>query len=216
LSSPESLALREQFGNPENQRETATVGMWIFLATEVMLFGALFTGYAVYRMYYTQGFLEGSREMTLVIGTINTAVLFTSCLTMSLAIRAIAEGRQYRTYILLLVTAGIGLVFLALKFAEYYMHYEEHKVPGIWFESNNPQAGPEELFFIFYFLMTGLHAIHLSIAVGLVLVVAVRTAMGRFNAEYHTPIDMVGLFWHYIDIIWSFLYAIFYVTGFHK
>ena len=216
MSSSESLALREQFGNPENQRETATVGMWIFLATEVMLFGALFTGYAVYRMYYTQGFLEGSREMTLVIGTVNTAVLFTSCLTMSLAIRAIAEGRQYRTYILLLVTAGIGLVFLALKFAEYYLHYEEHKVPGIWFESRSPQAGPEELFFIFYFVMTGLHAIHLSIAVGLVLVVAVRTAMGRFSAEYHTPIDMVGLFWHYIDIIWSFLYTIFYVTGFHK
>ncbi len=215
MGSTTSRALREPYATPQQQRDTATVGMWVFLATEVMFFGGLFAAFAVYRMYYTLGFQEGSREMTLVIGTVNTAVLFTSCLTMSLALRAIAEGKQFRTYVLLLTTAGIGLVFLALKFAEYYLHYQEHKVPGIWFTSNKPEAGPEELFFVFYFAMTGLHVIHLSIGIGLTTILAFRTALGRFSASYHTPISNVGLYWHFVDIVWSFLYAIFYVSGFH-
>ena len=215
MSSAKALALREQFGTPQQQRDTATVGMWMFLATEVMFFGALFTAFAVYRMYYTEGFLEGSREMTRTIGAVNTAVLFTSSLTLSLAIHAISKGKQVRTYVLLLVTVLIGMLFLGLKFTEYFLHYQEHKVPGIWFESSSPHAGAEQLFFIFYFTMTGLHAIHLSIGCGLVLTMAVRTAMGRFNSEYHTAIDMVGLYWHFVDIIWTFLFTIFYIPGFH-
>jgi cytochrome c oxidase subunit 3 len=215
LASPETLALREQFSTPQQQRDTATVGMWLFMATEVLFFGALFTAYAVYRMYYTQGFLEGSREMTLTIGAVNTAVLFTSSLTMSLAIHSISEGKQVRTYVLLIVTALIGMAFIGLKFTEYFLHYQEHKVPGIWFESTSPNAGPEQLFFIFYFAMTGLHVIHLSIGVGLVGTMAVRTALGRFNAAYHTAIDIVGLYWHFVDIVWTFLFVIFYVPGFH-
>lgn len=214
MSKAASLALREPYSTPQQQRDTATLGMWVFLATEVLLFGALFAAFAIYRMYYTQGFLEGSRGMTLGIGTVNTAILIASTLTMSLAIQAISQGRQMRTYVLLLVTAAIGMIFLALKFTEYFLHYQEHKVPGIWFESKQPEAGPEQLFFIFYFVMTGLHAIHLSIGIGLVTTVAIRTALGRFDANYHTAVDVVGLYWHFIDIIWGFLYAIFYLPGF--
>jgi cytochrome c oxidase subunit III len=212
----ESLALREHFSTPQQQRDTSTVGMWIFLATEVLFFGALFVGYGAYRMYYTQGFLEGSREMTLTIGAINTAVLFTSCLTMSLAVRSISQGKQLRAYALLLTTAAIGLIFIALKFTEYYLHYLDHKVPGIWFESNKPYAGAEELFLIYYFVMTGLHVIHLTIGVGVTLVMAARTAMGRFTAAWYTPVEMTSIFWHFVDIIWCFLFAIFYIPGFHK
>ncbi|MGH9608335.1 MAG: cytochrome c oxidase subunit 3 [Bryobacteraceae bacterium] len=208
-------ALREQFRDPQQQRDTATMGMFTFMATEVMFFGGLFVAFAVYRMYYTAGFLEGSREMTLVIGSINTGVLFTSCLTMSLAIHAISIGKQARCYWLLILTAVIGLLFLALKFLEYFIHYGEHKVPGIWFSSHSPHAHAEQLFFFFYFALTGLHAIHLSIGVGLLTVLAVRTSIGRFNAEYHTPIAIVGLYWHFVDIIWTFLYVIFYLPGFH-
>lgn len=214
MSKAASLALREPYSTPQQQRDTATLGMWVFLATEVLFFGALFAAFAIYRMYYTQGFLEGSRGMTLGIGTVNTAILIASTLTMSLAIQAIGQGRQMRTYVLLLVTAAIGMIFLALKFTEYFLHYQEHKVPGIWFESKQPEAGPEQLFFIFYFVMTGLHAIHLSIGIGLVTIVAIRTALGRFDANYHTAVDVVGLYWHFIDIIWGFLYAIFYLPGF--
>ena len=216
MSSAESLALREQYSTPQQQRDTSTVGMWIFLATEVMFFGALFAAFAVYRMYYTQGFLEGSHGMTLAIGSINTAVLFTSSLTMSLAIHSISENKQSRAYWLLLTTAFIGLVFLALKFTEYFIHYQEHKVPGIWFVSHDPQAGPEQMFYVFYFAMTGLHVIHLSIGIGIAITMAVRTALGRFNAYYHTAIDIAGLYWHFVDIIWVFLFTIFYVPGFRR
>lgn len=211
----EALALREQYHSPQQQRDTSTLGMWVFMATEVMFFGGLLTAFAVYRMYYTLGFHEGSEEMTLVIGSINTAVLLTSCLTMSLAIHAISQNKQIRTYWLLMVTNLLGLLFLALKFLEYFDHYAEHKVPGIWFVTHKPEAAAEQLFYFFYFALTGLHAIHLTIGIGLVTVVAVRTVMGRFNAEYHTPISIVGLYWHFVDIIWTFLYVIFYLPGFH-
>ena len=216
MPSAESLALREQYSTPQQQRETSTVGMWIFLATEVMFFGGLFASFAVYRMYYTQAFLAGSHGMTLLIGSINTAVLFTSSLTMSLAICSISENKQARTYVLLIVTALLGMIFLALKFTEYFLHYQAHKAPGIWFDSSAPQAGHEQLFYVFYFAMTGLHVIHLSIGIGLVTVLAVRTALGRFNAFYHTAIDIAGLYWHFVDIIWIFLFTIFYVPGFQK
>ncbi|MGH9585138.1 MAG: cytochrome c oxidase subunit 3 [Bryobacteraceae bacterium] len=214
MASSQSLALREQFRNPQQQRDTATMGMFTFMATEVMFFGGLFMAYSIYRMYYTAGFLEGSRGMTLVIGSINTGVLFTSCLTMSLAIHAISIGKQVRCYWMLILTAVIGLLFVALKFLEYFIHYGEHKVPGIWFTSHSPHAHAEQLFFFFYFALTGLHVIHLSIGIGAVTVMAVRTALGRFNAEYHTPIAIVGLYWHFVDIIWTFLYVIFYLPGF--
>ena len=210
-----SFALREQFATPQQQRDTATFGMWVFLATEVLFFGGLFTAYAVYRMYYTQAFQQGSREMTLTIGAVNTAVIMTSSLVMSLAIHSIGKGKQARAYGLLLTTAFIGLVFLSLKFTEYFLHYQDHKVPGIWFESHKPFARQEELFFFFYFALTGLHVIHMSIGIGLTVTVAARTALGRFTAAYHTPIDIVGLYWHFVDIIWIFLFTILYVPGFH-
>ncbi len=192
------------------------MGMWIFIATEVMLFGAMFTAFSVYRMYYTLGFVEGAREMTLLIGSINTVLLFTSCLTMSLAIHASATGKQIQAYWLLILTAAIGVLFLILKFKEYFIHYHEHKAPGIWFNSHEPQAFAEQMFFFFYFAMTGLHAIHLTIGIVLVLTVAARNSMGRFNAQYHTPISIVGLYWHFVDVMWTFMYVIFYLPGMHK
>jgi cytochrome c oxidase subunit III len=216
LFSPTELMLREQFGTPEQQRDTATVGMWIFLATEVMLFGALFTAFAVYRMYYTQGFDEGSADMNIVLGSINTAVLITSSLTMALSIYSAAVGKMVRTYFLLLTTAAIGLIFLVIKFTEYYQHYQQHKVPGIWFESSSPHAAAMQMFYFFYFAMTGLHALHMTIGVILVVVFAIRTAGGSFNAEYHTPLEIVGLYWHFVDIVWVFLFGIFYISGLHK
>ncbi len=208
--------LREQYGTPEQQRETVTVGMWIFLATEVMFFGGLFTAFSVYRLSYTRGFNEGSADMNILLGAINTAVLITSSLTMALAIRSAALGKQVRTYLLLLATAFIGIVFLAIKFTEYYQHYQMHKAPGVWFESNRPEAAAIELFYVFYFAMTGLHAVHMTIGIGLVFLFAFRTAAGSFNSEYHTPLEALGLYWHFVDIVWVFLFAIFYISGLHK
>jgi cytochrome c oxidase subunit 3 len=208
--------LREQYATPEQQRETVTLGMWIFLATEVLLFGVLFTAFAVYRTYYTHAFDEGSADMNIVLGAINTAVLITSSLTMAFSIYSAALGKILRTYLLLIATAFIGLIFLAIKFTEYYLHYQAHKVPGIWFESNSPDAGPLQMFYVFYFIMTGLHALHMTIGIGLVLVFAFRAAAGAFNPEYYTPLEAVGLYWHFVDIVWVFLFAIFYISGLHR
>ena len=215
MSNPVQLMLREQYSTPEQQRETATFGMWIFLATEIMLFGGLFTAFTVYRLGHPVGFDEGSKDMSIVLGSINTAVLITSSLTMALSIYSAAVGKLVRTYYLLLITAAIGIVFLIIKFTEYYQHYLAHKVPGIWFESSSPHAASMQLFYVFYFAMTGLHAIHMTIGITLVVLFAFRTAAGSFDAEYHTPLETIGLYWHFVDIVWVFLFAIFYISGLH-
>jgi cytochrome c oxidase subunit III len=216
LSEPASLALREQFATVEQQRQTTTFGMWIFLATEVLFFGALFTSYAVYRMYYTRAFTAGSSEMNLLLGAINTAVLISSSLTMALSIHSIALGKPARTLLFLVATMVIGALFIAIKFTEYYQHYMDHRAPGLDFVLSGPEARQVELFFVFYFAMTGLHALHMVIGIGLLSVLAVRTVAGSFTPEYHTPIEAVGLYWHFVDIVWVFLYAIFYLPGAHN
>ena len=216
LFNPVELALREQFATPAQQRETTTFGMWIFLATEVLFFGALFTSYAVYRTYYTHAFTTGSEDMNLVLGAINTAVLITSSLTMALSIHSIATGKEARAVVYLLATIVIGAVFLGIKFTEYYQHYMDLKAPGLNFYSPDPAAGQVELFFVFYFVMTGLHAVHMIIGISILAVLVARTVGGSFTPEYYTPIEATGLYWHFVDIVWVFLYAIFYLPGVHK
>jgi cytochrome c oxidase subunit 3 len=216
LAEPAELALREQFNNPEQQRDTATVGMWVFIITEVMLFGGLFTAFAVYRLYYYQAFTQASGEMDLWTGAINTTVLICSSLTMALAVRSAELGRRWRLALCLTLTMALGLLFLSIKGMEYYRHYQHHKVPGVWFvTSGGPLADREELFFVFYFFMTGLHAFHMVVGLGLLSVLLVRAVLGTFSDTYHTPVDLFGLYWHFVDMVWVFLFAIFYVEGAH-
>lgn len=209
------LELREQFSTPEQQRETSSIGMWIFLMTEVMLFGALFTAYTVYHISHPQGFDLGSAHMESMIGAVNTGVLICSSFTMALAVYSSEVGNQKLLILFLILTMIIGVAFLGLKFTEYYLHWQEHKVPGFWFEFPGPHARDAEMFFVFYFIMTGLHALHMTIGLGILSVLLFRSFLGSFTAEYHTPIDLGGLYWHFIDIVWVFLYAIFYIPGLH-
>ena len=153
--------------------------------------------------------------MEYLIGAVNTAVLICSSFTMALAVSEAEEGRDFRCAALLGLTMFIGVVFLGLKFYEYYLHYADHKVPGLWFEATGPQAGHVQLFFVFYFLMTGLHAIHMLIGLGVVGVTCMRVLTGSVSKAYHTPVDIAGLYWHFIDIVWVFLFAIFYIPGAH-
>lgn len=215
LNSDTLLELREQFSSPRQQRETTTVGMWIFLMTEVMLFGGLFVGYTVYRMSHPQAFDIGSSEMESTIGAINTFVLICSSLTMALAVYSSEIGNQKMIMVYLALTMIIGTVFLTLKMAEYYDHWQEHKVPGFWFIQQGPHAPEVQMFFVFYFIMTGLHALHMTIGLGVLAVLLWRTALGSFTVDYHTPIGMGGLYWHFIDIVWVFLYAVLYIPGLH-
>lgn len=209
-------ALREQFANPEQQQETASIGMWVFLATEVMMFGGLFMAYTVYRCSHPQAFAEGSSEMDIVLGSINSAILLTSSLTMGAAEYSARLGRERALGWLLTATILIGLVFLGVKFTEYVEHFHSHEAPGVWFNHSGPLAPQVQMFFVFYFAMTGLHAVHMSIGICILLVLLFRNALGRFSAIYNTPIRMAGLYWHFVDIIWIFLYAIFYLPGLHK
>lgn len=210
-----TLAVREQFSTAEQQRETATFGMWIFIATEALLFGGLFTAFTIYRTLYSSGFDRGSSEMEFVLGAVNTAVLICSSLTMVLAIHSAENGKQLRSALFIVATMAIGLVFLTIKFTEYYFHYKDHKFPGIQFTESGPTSSHVEMFFVFYFIMTGLHACHMLIGLGILTVMLYRTLLGKISERYTTPLDSAGLYWHFVDIIWVFLFAIFYIPGAH-
>ena len=215
MSKSATLACREQFRTPGQQRETASVGMWIFLANEVMMFGGLFTAYAVYRASHPQAFDIGSADMNILLGSINTALLLTSSLMLTFAEHSAQTGSRRLLALFLVLTMIIGLVFLGIKFIEYYEHYQEHKAPGVWFNDSSPYASSIQMFFVFYYVMTGLHAIHMIIGLGILAGLLFRTFIGTMTAEYHTPIMFGGLYWHFVDIVWIFLYAIFYLPGLH-
>jgi cytochrome c oxidase subunit 3 len=216
LSDPVVLELREQFATVEQQRLTADVGIWLFLMTEVMMFGGLFVAYTVYRFNHPQAFAEGSSSMDILLGSINSAILLTSSLTMGFAEFNAKLGRRRLVTILLVITILIGLAFLGIKFTEYYEHYQQHEAPGVWFNHTGPLAPGVQMFYVFYFIMTGLHAVHMIIGIFLILGLIFRNFIGSFSATYHTPVSVVGLYWHFVDIVWIFLYAIFYLPGLHK
>jgi cytochrome c oxidase subunit 3 len=216
LSDPVVLELREQFATVEQQRHTADMGIWLFLMTEVMMFGGLFVAYTVYRFNHPEAFAEGSAGMDIMLGSVNSAILLTSSLTMGFAELSAKLGRQRLLGVLLLVTILIGLAFLGIKFSEYYEHYQRHEAPGVWFNHVGPHAPAVQMFFVFYFIMTGLHAVHMIIGIFLIVGLIGRNLIGSLSAAYHTPVSVVGLYWHFVDIVWIFLYAIFYLPGLHK
>lgn len=189
--------------------------MWVFVVSETMLFGALFVAFAVYRLTSPHPFDIGSSEMELTLGSINTMLLICSSFTMALAVYHAESGRQGWLVFFLLLTILIGCLFLGIKFTEYYDHFRDHKVPALWFQYAGPSAGKVQMFFVFYFIMTGLHVIHLLVGLGLLLWMVLRSVGGTFSSGYHTPILMTGVYWSFVDVIWVFLYAIFYVPGFH-
>ncbi len=196
----------------ERRRQTSILGMWIFLATEVLFFGGLFLSYAVYRWAYPDGFAAASDKLEVIKGTINTAVLLTSSLTMALAVRSASVGQKARTQAAWLsATAVLGVAFLVIKATEYRKEAMESLVPGPGFSFPGPLAPQAEIFFKLYFSMTGLHAVHVTIGCLLMIWFAVAAARGRFSREYHTPIEGVGLYWHFVDLVWIFLYPMLYL-----
>ena len=203
----------EQFDDAVQQREASTLGMWIFLSTEVMLFGALFTSFTVYRSAYPQAFAAAAERLYQWIGGINTGVLLTSSLMMALAVHAAQTGKRKQLIGFLLATMGLGVIFLGTKFTEYYLEYSEGLVPlaGFTFTYDGPQPERARLFYNFYFAMTGLHAIHMTIGISMLGVLTVLAWRGRFSAEYHTPVEVIGLYWHFVDIVWVFLYPLLYL-----
>jgi cytochrome c oxidase subunit 3 len=217
LSEAQSGFVAHHFEDAQQQRETVSLGMWSFLITEVMMFGALFTGYAYYKTIYAAAFVEGSYQLDYRIGAINTAVLICSSLTMALAVHAAQTTRRNATILFLILTILLGSVFLGVKVVEYTDKYEHHLIPGRNFslqpidETVNPKN--VELFLCFYFIMTGLHAVHMIIGITILLILVVLAWRHRFSAEYHAPVEMTGLYWHFVDIVWIYLFPFLYLLG---
>jgi cytochrome c oxidase subunit 3 len=209
-------ALAEQFDDLAQQHEAASLGMWVFLVTEILFFGGLFAGYTVYRASYPEAFGEASHHLDRLLGSINTAVLITSSLTMALAVHSAQEGRRRGLIVCLLVTMALGAVFLGIKGTEYAHKFDERLVPGLNFVAEGPHGGQVELFMLFYFIMTGLHALHLGVGIGLLGVLIVLAWRGHFSADYYAPVETGGLYWHFIDIVWIFLFPLLYLIGTHS
>jgi cytochrome c oxidase subunit III len=208
-------ALAHQFDSLGQQTEAATLGMWVFLVTEVLFFGGLFVTYAVYLSLYPAAFGAASHELDILLGGINTAVLITSSLTMALAVHAAQLGQRRLLMIFLVVTMVLGTVFLGIKAVEYYHKFAEHHVPGPTFQFEREHQRHAQIFFSLYFIMTGLHAIHMIIGIGVLLVMWIWAWRGRITADYAGPIEISGLYWHFVDIVWIFLFPLLYLIGRH-
>ncbi len=203
------------FEDAEQQREAVTLGMWAFLITEIMFFGGLFAGYTVYRSSYFEAFAEGSRHLDLALGAVNTVILLGSSLTMALAVQAAQRSRTRPQVVFLLCTIVLGLAFLGIKAIEYGHKFEQHLVPGRFFSWPGPHASNVQLFFSFYFAMTGMHALHMIIGIGLLAWLTIKAARGRFTAGYYNPMEVSGLYWHFVDIVWIFLFPLLYLIDRH-
>jgi len=212
---PHPTHLAHQFDDAGQQREAASLGMWVFLATEVLFFGGLFTTYLVYRNWYPAAFAAGSHELLIWAGTTNTAVLITSSLTMALAVHAAQTGNRRLLLLFLLVTMALGLVFLGIKGFEYHTEYVEHHVPGAGFQFDPANAQHAQLFFSLYFLMTGLHALHMIVGLGIMSTMFWISWRGVITSEYYNPIEVGGLYWHFVDIVWIFLFPLLYLIARH-
>ncbi|MCI0333207.1 MAG: cytochrome c oxidase subunit 3 family protein [Planctomycetes bacterium] len=224
---PDTRHVAHHFDDAEQQFVAAELGMWVFLATEVLFFGGVFCGYAIYRFKYAAEFIAGSHRLDVWLGTVNTAVLLTSSLTMALAVHAAQTSRRGALVRNLLLTLLLGAAFLGVKGYEYHHKFEERLVPGRNFrfvahsahvpESLQPakeeKVDPRqvELFFSLYFAMTGLHALHMIIGIGVLAVLIVAAGRGAFSGGYFTPIEMTGLYWHFVDIVWVFLFPLLYL-----
>ena len=211
-----AIAAAHQFDDLEHQKEVAVFGMWVFLATEVLFFGGLFATYAVYRGRYPEAFTAASGQLIVWAGTLNTAVLITSSLTMALAVRAAQAGKRHLLALLLLCTIALGTIFLGVKAFEYYSEYVERHIPGIGFEFQPvEQARYAQMFFLLYFVMTGLHAVHMIVGLGVLAVMLWWSRREGATAGYCNHIEVSGLYWHFVDIVWIFLFPLLYLVGRH-
>ena len=213
---PHHPYLQHHFDSMPQQAEASTLGMWVFLVTEIMFFGGLFMAYLVYRHASPEGFQEGSSELNRVWGTINTAVLICSSLTMALAVRAAQTSQGRRTQVLFLgITMLFGLAFLGIKAIEYTDKFVHHHVPGPYFHWDGHYPKAAEQFYSLYFAMTGLHALHMIVGIGIMSVITWMAWRRTFDADYYTPVEVAGLYWHFVDIVWIFLFPLLYLIGGH-
>jgi len=219
-------ALRHHFADMTQQKNSASLGMWLFLVTEIMFFGGMFCAYLIYRLAYFKDFGAASTSLSLKLGTINTIVLLLSSLTVVLAVNAAQRGKQKLLFFYLIATIVLGCTFLGIKAVEYHDKFVEHHVPGpdFHFVAEHPEGHSEQapvnqqhaqMFFSLYFVMTGMHAIHMIIGVGLFSGLAYQAWKGRYDRNYNTPVENAGLYWHFVDVVWIYLFPLLYLISRH-
>jgi cytochrome c oxidase subunit III len=215
LHNPNPTGFAHQFEDLEQQHEAGRLGMWIFLATEILFFGGMFTSYTIYRALHLPAFETGSHLLLVQFGAANTAVLICSSLTMALAIRAAQTGKGNSAIIFyLILTMILGAAFIGIKLWFEWRHdWIEGLVPGLQWSYSGPNAQGVQMFMCFYFFMTGLHALHMVVGLGILAVLVAMTARGRFTSQYYVPLEISGLYWHFVDIVWIFLFPLLYLIG---
>src|SRR5437867_4184246 len=221
-------ALQHHFENMEQQREAGTLGMWVFLVTEIMFFGGMFLAYTLYRYKYPVAFAAASNHLDIRLGAINTVVLIVSSFTMAMAVFSTQIGKRRNSIIFLITTMALGLAFLVIKGFEYHSKYVDNLIPGTLIPGHpfNPNLhemhlpagvapGNLQMFYVIYFAMTGMHALHMVIGLGILTVILIMAWRRRFSPEYHAPVEISGLYWHFVDIVWIFLFPLLYLLGRH-
>ncbi|MCI0392264.1 MAG: cytochrome c oxidase subunit 3 family protein [Acidobacteria bacterium] len=219
--------LAHHFVSMEQQKEAGMVGMWIFLLTEIMFFGGLFLAYTVYRTTYPEGFLFGSHLLNVPLGGTNTVVLIVSSLTMAMAVYSSQKGDRKKLVGFLAITLILGLVFLVIKYFEYRAKIDTNLFPAAQlYNPSTPAEDPQhgvpgplrqevQVFLWIYFLMTGLHALHMIVGAGILITLIILAQKGKFTRAYNSPVEISGLYWHFVDIVWIFLFPLLYLTGAH-
>jgi cytochrome c oxidase subunit 3 len=218
--------LQHHFENMEQQREASTLGMWVFLVTEIMFFGGMFLAYTLYRSKYPFAFASASNHLDLKLGAINTAVLILSSFTMAMAVYSTQVGKRRNQIVCLALTLLLGATFLGIKAVEYHQKYEDQLIPGRLIPSRpfdasgvhllgDAQKQNVEMFYWIYFAMTGMHAVHMIIGIGIIAIILFWAIRGKYGPEYHNPVEVSGLYWHFVDIVWIFLFPLLYLLGRH-
>ena len=207
--------LQHHFIDMAQQQEASTLGMWVFLVTEIMFFGGMFFAYILYRYWYHDGFAAGSHHLDLFWGGLNTVILIVSSLTMALAVRSAQLSNRRGLMLNLVLTMIFGAAFLGIKAIEYSAKFRDHLIPGKHFEWHDVDPVGAQAFYSIYFAMTGMHALHMIVGLGIMSVILFMAWRGRFSASYYTPVEVSGLYWHFVDIVWIFLFPLLYLLGRH-
>jgi cytochrome c oxidase subunit 3 len=203
-----------QFASLAHQGDAAELGIWAFLINETIFFGALIFTYYFYRLAYPEEFAAAAKDAVLWAGSVNLAILVTSSLTMVLGINAAAQDRRRDMVRWLVATCALGFAFLLVKGFEYYLDFSSHSVPVVDYVPKPGEGSAGKLFWVFYWVATSLHAIHLTIGIGLVLYMLLSPIRrGEITSAYYTPLEVVGIYWSFVDVVWLFLYPCIYLVG---
>jgi len=201
------------FDSAEHEFEASKQGMWLFLVTEVLMFGGLFVAYGIFRGLYPGMFHEAHEMLNVQLGALNTVVLITSSLTMALAVNATQTGKRERALWCLGLTFILACCFLVVKYVEYTHKFHDGLLPGAFFTNTELKDPKAPLFFSLYFLMTGLHGIHVLLGMGVISWLLIRTKRREFSPEFYTPVELVGFYWHFVDLVWIYLFPLLYLVG---